>query len=158
LIVYLDTSALVKLYAEEENGRELVRRAVEESERTATSTVAYAEARAGLARQQREGIFTAEELRRAVSDLDDDWPTYARLTVSDPLARQAGELAERHALRGYDSVHLASAVRLGKRFEDLRFLAFDGRLTDAARQASLSVYGDRTEGGDGRRNVDQRRS
>jgi predicted nucleic acid-binding protein len=147
LIVYLDTSALVKLYAEEEDGRELVHRAVEESERIATSTVAYAEARAGLARKQREGTFTAEELRRAVSDLDDDWPAYVRLNVSDPVARQAGELAERHALRGFDAIHLASVARLGEGFEDLRFLAFDVRLTDAARQASFSVYGDGTNGG-----------
>jgi len=63
LIVYLDTSALVKLYAEEEEGGELVRRAVAEAERIATSTVAYAEARAGLARKLREGVFTDEEHR-----------------------------------------------------------------------------------------------
>lgn len=148
MIVYLDTSALVKLYVMEEDGRELVRRVVEESERIATSTVAYAEARAGLARIQREGIFTAEELRRAVTDLDEDWPTYDRLNVSDPVSYLAGGLAERHALRGYDSVHLASAVRLSERFGDLRFLAFDGRLNDAARAADLAVYGD--ESGTGR--------
>lgn len=28
------------------------------------------------------------------------------------LARAAGELAERHALRGYDAVHLASAIAI----------------------------------------------
>lgn len=149
MIVYLDTSALVKLYAAEEDGRELVRRAVEESESIATSTVAYAEARAGLARKQREGVFTAEELRRAVSDLGEDWPAYARLDVSNPIAYQAGELAERHALRGYDAVHLASAVRLSERFEDLRFLAFDDRLNDAARGADLVVYGDESRAGRG---------
>lgn len=142
MVVYLDTSALVKLYVAEEDSREMVRRAVEESERIATSTVAYAEARAGLARKQREGIFTVEELRRAVSDLDDDWPTYERLNVSGPVSYLAGELAERYALRGYDSVHLASAVRLSERFEDLRFLAFDDRLNDAAKGADLTVYGD----------------
>lgn len=147
MIVYLDTSALVKLYAAEEDGRELVRRAVEESERIATSTVAYAEARAGFARKQREGIFTVDELRRAISDLDEDWPTYARLNVYDPVVYLAGRLAERHALRGYDSVHLASAVRLSARFEDLRFLAFDDRLNDAARSADLAVYGDESRAG-----------
>ncbi len=147
MIVYLDTSALVKLYAAEADGRELVRRAVEESERIATSTVAYAEARAGLARKQREGIFTVDDLRRAVSDLNEDWPTYARLNVSNLVAHQAGELAERHALRGYDSIHLASAVRLSERFEDLRFLVFDDRLNDAARSTDLAVYGDESRAG-----------
>lgn len=147
MIVYLDTSALVKLYVAEEDGRELVCRAVEESEGVATSTVAYAEARAGLARKHREGIFTADELRRAVSDLDEDWPTYDRLNVSDPVSCLAGELAERHALRGYDAVHLASAVRISERFEDLRFLAFDDRLNDAAGNTNLAVYGGESRAG-----------
>lgn len=141
MTLYLDTSALLKLYIEEE-GRELVREAVGTADAVATSTVAYAEARAGLARRFREGDFTEEEHRGAVADLDDDWLAYDRLNVSDPASYLAGRLAERHALRGYDAVHLASAVRLSERFEDLRFLAFDERLNDAARNANLAVYGD----------------
>lgn len=146
MVLYLDTSALLKLYVEEE-GRELVREAVDTADTVATSTVAYAEARAGLARRFREEDFTEEEHQGAVADLDGDWPTYGRLNVSDPVSYLAGELAERHALRGYDAVHLASAVRLSVRFEDLRFLAFDGRLNDAARGADLAVYGDESRAG-----------
>jgi hypothetical protein len=41
-------------------------------------------------------------------------------------------------------VHPASAVRLKERFNDLRFMAFDDRLVDAAREAALPVYGDET--------------
>lgn len=147
MVVYFDTSALVKLYTVEEEGRELVREAVQEAERVATSTIAYAEARAALARKKREGLFTEEQHRHAVSDLDEDWPNYARLNISNVLAYRAGELAERYALRGYDSVHLASALRFAERFEDLRFLAFDGRLTDAAREASMTMYGDEANAG-----------
>jgi predicted nucleic acid-binding protein len=139
LVVYLDTSALIKLYIEEE-GCEIVRKAVGEAELTATSTVAYAEARAGLARRLREGDFTDEEHRGTVEDLDGDWNTYARLNVSDGLARSAGALAERHALRGFDSIHLASALRLAEKFEEVRFLAFDDRLARAAREASIASY------------------
>ncbi len=143
MILYLDTSALVKLYVDEEVGGELVRQGVEESESIAVSTVAYAEARAGLARKQREELFTAGELRRTVAELDEDWRTYARLDVSDKLSRQAGDLAERYSLRGYDAVHLASAVQLSERFDVVRFLAFDDRLNEAARSAELPVYGER---------------
>ncbi len=134
MVVYLDTSALVKLYVREEEGGELVREAVGQAERIATSTIAYAEARASLARKLREGIFTEEQHRGAVCDLDEDWSAYSRLSVSNQVARRAGELAEQHALRGFDAIHLASAARLRERFEDLRFLAFDDRLTDAARR------------------------
>lgn len=30
--------------------------------------------------------------------------------IDGPLARAAGDLAEQHGLRGYDAVHLASAI------------------------------------------------
>jgi uncharacterized protein len=52
LILYLDTSTLVKLYAEEE-GTETVERAADEAEAIATSVVAYAEPRAAFARKLR---------------------------------------------------------------------------------------------------------
>lgn len=69
-----------------------------------------------------------------------NWKTYTRLPVSNLLPREAGEMAERHALRGFDAIHLASAKRLEGRLDDLRFLAFDDRLSDAAKEASVSVY------------------
>lgn len=140
MIIYLDTSALLKLYVEEA-GREVVREAMGAAEVAATSTVAYAEARAALARLLREGDFTEAEHRQVVERLDREWRGYHRLAVSDLVARRAGELAQRHALRGFDAIHLASAARLEERFGDLSFLAFDGRLLDAAKEASMSVYG-----------------
>ena len=69
--LYLDTSALVKLYADEES-REVVFEAVDSSEVVATSTVTYAEARAALARRLREDEMGGEEHRRAVERLDEE--------------------------------------------------------------------------------------
>jgi uncharacterized protein len=60
--------------------------------------------------------------------------------VSNLIAYRAGEMAERYALRGFDAIHLASAVRLGERISDVRFLAFDDRLVEAARRASVPVF------------------
>lgn len=117
----------------------------------ATSTVAYAEARAAFARRLREGEMSEEEHRRAIEGLGKQWLGYARLAVSNLVAYRAGELAQRYALRGFDAVHFASAGRLKERFEDLRFMAFDGRLLSAAREASMPVYGDETNAGPGRR-------
>lgn len=140
MTLYLDTSALVKLYVAEEQ-RETVIEAVEGASRVATSTVAYAEARAAFARRKREGGLSEDECRRAVEALDEGWESYDRLAVSDAVARRAGDMAEEYALRGFDAVHLASAARLKERFGDLRFLAFDDRLVDAARR-SVPVYGE----------------
>jgi uncharacterized protein with PIN domain len=57
LILYLDTSALVKLYAEEV-GTETVEQTVGEAEAVATSVVTYAEAQATLSRKLSEKVFS----------------------------------------------------------------------------------------------------
>jgi len=111
LILYMDTSALVKLYSVEER-REVVERAVEEAELVATSIVAYAEARAALARKRREGVFSAEEHREAVDALNEDWEAFEKPEVTEGIVRAAGDLAEEHALRGFDAIHLASALTI----------------------------------------------
>jgi uncharacterized protein len=125
---------------EEEEGREMVRGAIEGADRVATSTVAYAEARG--ARKEREGDLDEEGHRRAVEALDEEWHRYDRLAVSNLVAYGAGGMAVRYAMRGFDAIHLASAARLRERFDDLRFIAFDRRLTDAARRI-LPVYEER---------------
>ena len=138
--LYLDASALVKLYVEEE-GRETVFEAVEGAERLATSTVAYAEARAAFARKVRLGDLQERGRRQAVSDLDGEWRGFVRGSVSNVVAYRAAEMAERYDLRGFDAIHLASAARIGERFSDVRFLAFDARLMEAAREAPVQAYG-----------------
>lgn len=116
--------------------------AVREAAGVTTSVVTYAEARAAFARRKREGELGDEGHRRAVEALDGGWEGFDRLIVSEAVTRLAGELAEKYALRGFDAIHLASAARLGEAFEDLRFLAFDARLVEAARRG-MSVYGER---------------
>lgn len=132
MILYLDTSALVKVYVREP-GRETVAHAVRESTRIATAMVSYAEARAAFARLLREGSLTGEEHAGVVGALDWRWRTYEKPAVTENLVRLAGDLAQRYALRGYDAVQLASAVVCGGQSTDLRFLAFDDRLNAAGR-------------------------
>jgi len=150
LILYLDTSALVKLYAVEE-GRGAVEHAVEEAELVVISAVAYAEARAALARKHREGVFSEEEHSEVVAALDEDWRTLKVLSVTENVARIAGNLAEQHALRGFDAIHLASALMvraaiLGQSsgeadLEDVLFLGFDSDLVEAAAEV-MGVHGE----------------
>jgi hypothetical protein len=54
--------------------------------------------------------------------------------------RAARILAESHALRGADAIHLASAVTLSKWIgESIVFLCFDGRLAIAAGKEDLRL-------------------
>jgi predicted nucleic acid-binding protein len=106
----------------------------------ATSVLAYPEARSALARLRREGGLTESEQLRAKAELDQDWSGFLALQV-DGVWRAAGELAERHGLRGADSIHLATFLALVAKSEDqpVRFSSFDERLNQAARREAGEV-------------------
>jgi predicted nucleic acid-binding protein len=137
MIVYLDTSSLVKLYAEED-GSSKVAALVKSSEVTATSLVAYAEARAAFARRFREKAFTPVEHGRIKAFFDKDWSSYLILSVTGDMIRLAGDLAEKHALKGFDSIHLASALTLRQELStSIVFSCFDDNLQKASEREGL---------------------
>jgi predicted nucleic acid-binding protein len=137
MILYLDTSSLVKLYVVEPGSPE-IQRTVERAELVSTSVVAYAEACAALARRRREKSLTPAGHRRARAAFEADWPRLLTLEVAEPLARRAGDLAERHRLRGFDALHLASYLTVTEEFagEEVLFSAADHALERAARRAA----------------------
>lgn len=61
------------------------------------------------------------------------------IEVTPALAVTAGDLAEARGLRGYDAVHLASAL-LGAD-DDVAIATADRRLAEAARAEGLDVAG-----------------
>ena len=140
MTLYLDTSSLVKLYVAEP-GSEDVRAHVDRATVVATSMVAYPETRAALARRRRERALSPAAFAAAKRTFEDDWPTYLAVYVTDSLCREAGALAERYALRGYDGLHLASFLELARqaRGGDTDFSSFDDRLTRAARLAARGL-------------------
>ena len=137
MILYLDTSSLVKLYVEEKESSK-VDALVKSSKVTATSLVAYAEARAAFARRFREKAFTSNEYDRIKEFFNKDWPRYLILNVTENMIRLAGNLAEKHALRGFDSIHLASALTLRREISPpIVFSCFDDNLQKASDKEGL---------------------
>ena len=137
MIVYLDTSSLVKLYVEEDESSK-VDVLVKSSEVTATSLVAYAEARAAFARRFREKAFTTDEYNRLKEFFYKDWSRYLILNVTRDMIRLAGDLAEKYALRGFDSIHLASALTLRQELSSpIVFSCFDDNLQKASEREDL---------------------
>lgn len=140
MIAYLDTSALVKLYVSEQGSRAL-RAYASRSEALATSVVAYAEARAAFARLLRSGGTDPRQHGRRLRRLNMDWDDYVRVELTPELAREAGNIAELHGLRGFDSIHLASGLWLRERSASgLAFAAYDRRLHAAAALAGMTTY------------------
>jgi len=133
--IYLDTSGLVKLLVIED-GSDLMRTWWDESEAT-TSRMAYAEARAALAAARRAGRLSPAGLRDAKAELEIRWEQMDIVELTDTLTRKAGDLAEKHSLRAYDSVHLGAALSLED--EELIVVTWDENLGQAAQNAGLGV-------------------
>jgi predicted nucleic acid-binding protein len=127
------------MYVEEIKSAD-VRENARQAESLATSRIAYTEARAAFARKRREQGLSRAAYRSVVADLDQDWDDYFVVDVTQSVVQAAGILAENHALRGADAIHLASAVALSKQVgERIIFLCFDGRLASAAGKEDLQV-------------------
>ncbi len=139
MICYLDTSALVKLYVHEQ-GSKTVHELVDAVSVVATSRVAYPEARAALARGFRENTLTEKDYRLVVTALQHDWASYFVLEVSNSIALLAGELAEKYRLRGFDAIHLATALTLKTQVQSRVVVAcWDVRLWEAMSAVGLEV-------------------
>jgi uncharacterized protein len=140
LTLYLDTSSLVKLYVTEPDS-ELVRSLVDSAAVVATSSIAYTETRAALARRRREGALRPADFTAAKRAFEADWPNYLAVEVTSGLCRYAGDLAERYRLRAYDSVHLAAYAEVARHAgpAETRFSSFDKALTRAARSLGRTL-------------------
>jgi predicted nucleic acid-binding protein len=140
MILYLDTSALVKLFVQEPSSQS-IRQAVSAAQMIATHAIAYVEACATFARvahvRRDDSLFSG--LRR---HLDVQWKAWEIMSASEPMIRRAADLAGRYRLRGYDSLHLAAAESTFGAFRGqvpFHFAVFDDELADAAKQAGIPV-------------------
>jgi hypothetical protein len=135
MIAYCDTSSLIKLYADEP-GSEAVRTLLSEAGQITTSSVAYVEMRAALARLRRERRMTSTVFARVKHEFDADWEAMVVVRADADIVRAAANLAERHHLRALDAIHLASFVEILERRtdDDVYFSSFDEDLNRAARR------------------------
>ena len=144
MICYLDTSALVKLYVAEE-GNSTVHQHLESAALVATSKVAYPEACAAFARSFREDCLIEKAYKIALANFKSEWPSYYILEFTDSVMIKAGELAEKYSLRGFDAIHMASALTLsdylsGKDEETIEVGCWDKKLAEAFKLAGLAVF------------------
>jgi predicted nucleic acid-binding protein len=141
VIVYLDTSSLLKLYLSDEDGGDDVRQTLAMADSAVTSSIAYTEARAAFARRYRERRLSRRAFDSVRREFDVDWPLYFVVEPSLSLLNEAGELAEHHRLRALDAIHLASFVDIARRNRGrpIDFSSFDARLNRAAASVMRSL-------------------
>ncbi len=139
MILFLDTSALVKLYVVED-GSDQTHQAAHQAEILAVSRIAWAEFHAALARRARMVPADEPMLDQARSALANHWEDFLVVEVSQPVVERAGEQAELYALRAYDAVQLATASYLADQSEQIvQFASFDRRLNKAATAQAMAT-------------------
>jgi predicted nucleic acid-binding protein len=140
VIVYLDASTLVKRYVAEAGSPE-VEGLIGEAQAIGTAVISRAEVAAALAKAVRIGLVAREAGAKALQAFNADWEHLVRLQLGEPLVARAAALAWEHGLRGYDSVHLASALAWSESLgETLAVATYDRELWRGARASGLSVW------------------
>ena len=140
--VYLDTSALIKLYVEEE-GTERVVAITDDFDgvQVVILDVTPLEARSAVRRRQREGDISGADADRILERIEDD--TSSRFLVqpsTSAVIEGAARLIDRHPLRAYDALQLAGCLVIRDIVPGpLTFVCADVRLCGAAELEGLTV-------------------
>lgn len=140
MILYLDSSALVKRYVVEIGSQEVVQ-AIAQANTTGTVVITRAEVAAAFAKAVRMAALTQDEAQICLERFRRDWPHLVRTRVTEPTVARADQLAWQYQLRGYDAVHLAAAVLWQDALGVMVTMAtFDLRLWQVAAQAGVLTY------------------
>lgn len=137
MILYLDTSSLVKLYVEEARS-DAVRQWVANAEAVATCRVAYPEMLSALTRRYNRGDLPRDGYETIAECFAGEWEHFVALDFDEI---EAGRLVRKYALRGFDAVHLAAAKLLADEngAVEVAFSSFDKKLNGAAEAEGLAV-------------------
>jgi len=140
LIIYLDTSALLKQYIQE-TGSEQVIKLLGAASSSGTNLLAYVEMASAIARAVRMKLIPADEAQATWKDFLVDWELLVRLDISGQITKRAAALAWEHGLRGYDAMHFASALAWQDAIDTPVTLAtYDRDLWSAAQKAGMAVW------------------
>lgn len=98
-----------------------------------------------LSRKERGGHISATDATAAKTQFETDYLSeFVNVEISETLILEAGKLAEKYALRGYDAVQLAAALetnakRTARKLPPLTLLSADTDLNAAAVSEGLTV-------------------
>lgn len=122
-----------------EDGSEVAAELWGSSYPAASSILAYPEGRGALAAARRLDRLGEEEHQEALAAFEGLYAELVTIGVDQELAARAGAHAEDQGLRGYDAVHLATALALGD--EEIVLVSWDRDLARAAEHVGLGVAG-----------------
>ena len=139
---YLDTSALIKRYVEEEGTPQIVGLPARLDGGTVIILdVAPIESRSAVRRREREGDIPSVDADRILKQIEDDVASSFLVQPSTAAVMEdAARLIDRHPLKAYDALQLAGCLMARRGTPaPVTFVCADTRLCDAARVEGLTV-------------------
>jgi len=140
MIVYVDTSALVKRYIHEPASEEVFT-LVDQAEAVGTAIITQVEIASALEKAVRLKWVEQETAWQSWQDFLSHWHSFTRFGISTGIIERASRLAWEHGLRGYDAVHLASVMVWQETLDmSIIFATFDHNLWKAGEKERLKVW------------------
>lgn len=137
-MVFLDASALVKLYIVEQGSDQVVSEL--RNLPVGISRLALVEVTSAIERRRRARELSAPAAKAALEQLDQDQGGMYVIDLSLDVIQRARLLCGSHPLRASDAIQLASALQLQDRVGGpIRFVCFDDRLNQAAQAEDLDL-------------------
>jgi predicted nucleic acid-binding protein len=135
---YFDSSAVVKVYVQE-NGRASVLRLLRLHE-VVVSAILPVEIRGALRRRAEENAIESSRLPAALNQLAADREQWNVLAVSTEILGRVEEIVANYAVRTLDAIHIASAKEFAERLQTrVPFISADHRQVEAAAAVGLTV-------------------
>lgn len=141
MIVYFDSSSIVKWFFDEPH-MDLARNIRDKSASAVTSLLSFPEVMSAIRRAMAERRCSKSDMELVRQEFLLVWPNLLWVQIRENLMREAGELVYRYSLKGYDAVHLASALTLKREAHGIAlfFSCFDKNLNRAARKEGFMIH------------------
>lgn len=132
MVLYVDTSALLKRYVHERDS-DVAISLMQTDAVLVTSRLTEVEVRRNLAR-----LLDADSAQAAKRTFNQDLDAFALVSLDATTCSEAARIAEQTLCRSLDALHLSAALRAGSA---TTVLTFDARQAQAARSLGLAVIG-----------------
>lgn len=139
-IIYVDSSAFIKILIEEAGSQEITQYMTEAVAHGnvcfMTAAVTKAEVMAGLAAIRRGRHIIQREFEEAVANFQEQWRVFSIAEVTTALIDRAGDIGLHDKIKGCDAFQLASALEV----ETNLLISTDNDLNAAAVEHGLTVW------------------
>jgi predicted nucleic acid-binding protein len=140
MILYLDTSALVKRFIVEKGSAD-VNALISVADLVGSSIISQVEMASALGKALRMEWIDSTSAQSAYQDYLGQWQYFTRLMVSPGLIDRAAQLSWDFGLRGYDATHLASALFWQDSLDmEIVLATYDRELWIAANKSGIKIW------------------